>query len=79
MNGADHWIIDGLTIRPDHDGSMVMDSSNNVFNRLLVEEGMTQLKDSSRFRLQRRAEQRVSKPIARGDQGGSGLYLRVCE
>jgi hypothetical protein len=40
---SDNWIFDGLTIRNSPNANRVFDSSNNVFNRLLIEGGDTSL------------------------------------
>jgi hypothetical protein len=41
--GSDFWIFDGLTIRSSPTSNRVFDSSNNIFNRMLIEEGDTSL------------------------------------
>ena len=54
LKRSDYWVFDGLTIRNSPVDNLINDSSNNIFNRLLIEKG-----DASLLRINRESDNNV--------------------
>ena len=65
---SDYWIFDGLTIRNSPTDNRVIDSSNNVFNRLLIEGG-----DASLLRISRDSDNNVVQNSVLRNQSDEAL------
>ena len=74
LKRSNYWIIDGITIRNSPDDNRVSDSSNNIFNRILVEGG-----DGHLLRIERDSDNNVVQNSVLRNQSAAALQNdQVC-